>query len=241
MTYTIKSMQWRYWISMKQNLWIRIVCTTWLVIISLTSTGQNTIKLALLKFGGGGDWYANPTSLPNLARFCNQELRTRIDVDPVVVEPGSESLFLYPFVHMTGHGNVFFTVQEALNLRKYLLGGGFLHISDNYGMDPYVRREMKKVLPDAEWIQLPTQHPIYHQKFDFPNGLPKIHEHDNKPAQGFGIVHNGRLVVFYDYECDLGDGWEDAEVHKNSEETRLKALRMGANLIQYAFMIPHTP
>ncbi|MCZ2443313.1 MAG: DUF4159 domain-containing protein [Flavobacteriales bacterium] len=218
------------------------IFTVVFILFSVASLpGQSTIKLALLKYGGGGDWYANPTSLPNLAKFCNQELKTNIALEPALVEPGSETLFLYPFLHITGHGNIFFTAQEAVNLRKYLLGGGFLHISDNYGIDQSMRREMKKVLPEAEWIILPAQHPIYHQKFDFPNGLPKIHEHDNKPAQGFGIIENGRLVVFYDYESDLGDGWEDAEVHKDSEDTRMKALRMGVNLIQYVFMTPNTP
>jgi hypothetical protein len=209
-----------------------------MLLVITTVQAQSKIKLGLLKYGGGGDWYANPTSLPNLARFCNQELKTQLDTDYGVVETGSPDLFNYPFIHMTGHGNVFFTVQEAQNLRNYLIAGGFLHISDNYGMDPYIRRELKKVFPELDLIELPSSHPIYHQKFEFKNGLPKIHEHDNKPPQGFGLIYNGRLVVFYDYECDLGDGWEDPEVHKDSEETRLKALRMGANIIQYVFMNP---
>jgi len=209
-----------------------------MLLVITTVQAQSKIKLGLLKYGGGGDWYANPTSLPNLARFCNQELKTQLDTDYGVVETGSPDLFNYPFIHMTGHGNVFFTMQEAQNLRNYLIAGGFLHISDNYGMDPYIRRELKKVFPELDLIELPSSHPIYHQKFEFKNGLPKIHEHDNKPPQGFGLIYNGRLVVFYDYECDLGDGWEDPEVHKDSEETRLKALRMGANIIQYVFMNP---
>lgn len=215
-----------------------IFCVLMILLGITTVQAQSKIKLGLLKYGGGGDWYANPTSLPNLARFCNQELKTLLDTDYSVVETGSLDLFNYPFIHMTGHGNVFFTVQEALNLRNYLIAGGFLHISDNYGMDPYIRRELKKVFPELELVELPSTHPIYHQKFDFKNGLPKIHEHDNKPSQGFGLIYNGRLVVFYDYECDLGDGWEDAEVHKDSEETRLKALKMGANIIQYVFTNP---
>lgn len=193
-------------------------------------------KIAVLKYGGGGDWYANPTSLPNLIQFCNSNLRTNIHPEPDVIEPGSLEIFNYPFVHMTGHGNVVLTLQEADNLRNYLLGGGFLHVDDNYGMDQYFRREVKKVFPDKELIELPASHPIFHQKYDFKNGLPKIHEHDNKPSRSYGIMHEGRLVLFYTYECDLGDGWEDQDVHGDSEEIRLKALRMGANMIQYVFM-----
>jgi Domain of unknown function (DUF4159) len=192
-------------------------------------------KLAVLKYGGGGDYYANPTSLPNLIKFCNKELKTNIDIEPDVVEVGSGDIFNYPFIHMTGHGNVFLNNQELENLRNYLLGGGFLHIDDNYGMDKYVRRELGKLFPDKELIELPSSHEIYHQKFDFAKGLPKIHEHDNKTPQGYGIMHEGRLILYYTYECDLGDGWEDTEVHGDSEETRMKALKMGANIIQYVF------
>ena len=194
-----------------------------------------TIKLALLKYNGGGDWYANPTALPNLAVFCNREIKTNLDDDYATIEAGSAELFNYPFIHMTGHGNVVFNDLEAENLRNYLMAGGFLHIDDNYGMDPYVRPAMKKVFPELSFIELPFEHEVYHQKFEFKTGLPKIHEHDNKPPQGFGLIYKGRLVCFYDYECDLGDGWESYEVHKNSEETRTKALRMGANIISYAF------
>jgi hypothetical protein len=198
---------------------------------------QNTgYQLALLKYGGGGDWYANlETSLPNLINFCNQNLNTNINKEQAVVEAGSEDVFNYPFIHLTGHGNIIFNSAEVENLRKYLISGGFLHISDNYGMDKFIRREMKKVFPELEFIELPFSHPIYHQKYKFTKGLPKIHEHDNKPPQGFGLIYEGRLLIFYDYECDLGDGWESKEVHNNSEETRLKALQMGANIIQYVF------
>lgn len=196
--------------------------------------GQD-IQIALLKYRGGGDWYANPTSLPNLVKFCNQQLGTNISPQIATVEPVSTEIFNFPFIHMTGHGNVIFDAAEAQNLRNYLIGGGFLHIDDNYGMDPFVRPQMKKVFPELDFVELPKDHPIYNQKFKFPSGLPKIHEHDSKPAQGFGLFWEGRLVCFYTYECDLGDGWEDAAVHGNSEETRLKALRMGANLIQYVF------
>ncbi len=195
-----------------------------------------TYSIALLKYNGGGDWYANPTSLPNLAAFCNKNLGMNLNPDPPTVEVGSPDLFNYPFVHMTGHGNVVFSPDEAQNLRKYLLAGGFLHIDDNYGMDPYVRPAMKSVFPELDFVELPFDHPIYHQQFDFKNGLPKIHEHDNKPPQGFGLIWEGRLICFYSFECDLGDGWEDQDVHKDPEATRQKALQMGANLIQYVFM-----
>ena len=192
-------------------------------------------KLALLKYNGGGDWYANPTSLTNLTRFCNEQLGTDLDPDYATVESGSVELFNYPFVHMTGHGNVVFSDAEAENMRNYLIGGGFLHIDDNYGIDPFVRPAMKKVFPELQFIELPYNHPVYHQKFEFKNGLPKIHKHDDKPSQGFGLFWEGRLVCFYSYECDLGDGWEDPSVHNDPEEKRQQALKMGANLVQFVF------
>lgn len=194
-----------------------------------------TIRIAVLQYDGGGDWYADPTALPNLANFCNEHLGTSIDPDVPYVHVGSPELFQFPFIHLTGHGNVLFSDQDAKNLRNYLLAGGFLHIDDCYGLDPFIRREMKKVFPEYDFIELPFSHPIYHQKFSFPNGLPKVHEHDNKPPQGFGIIHNGRLLVFYTYETDLGDGWEDPSVHNDPSEIRLQALQMGANIIMFAF------
>jgi hypothetical protein len=207
-----------------------------LFFISATIPAEPTVKIALLKYNGGGDWYANlETSLKNLIVYCNQNLGTTINTEQAIVEVGSPDLFNYPFVHMTGHGTVVFTQQEADNLRKYLMGGGFLHISDNYGMDKFIRPQMKKVFPELNFVELPFNHPIYQQKYKFPAGLPKVHEHDDKAPQGFGLIYNGRLVCFYDYECDLGDGWEDIEVHRDSQENRTKALKMGANLIQYAF------
>ncbi len=205
----------------------------------ITTTGFQSekahMKFALVKYKGGGDWYSNPTSLPNLAKFCNQELGMNLDHEAATVEVGSAELFNYPFAHITGHGNVVFSDAEALNLRTYLIGGGFLHIDDNYGIDPYIRPSMKKVFPELDFIELPFSHDIYHQKFDFPKGLPKIHEHDGKPAQGFGLLWEDRLVCYYSYESDLGDGWEDASVHKDSPEARQKALRMGVNIVQFAF------
>jgi len=207
-----------------------------LSILTLQSIySQHNVQLAVLKYSGGGDWYANPTSLPNLIRFCNEQLRTDINPEPVAVDVGSQEIFNYPFIHMTGHGNVVLSNQDIQNLRQYLIGGGFLHISDNYGLDKYVRRELSKVLPESEFLELPFDHPIYKQKFTFTNGLPKIHEHDDKPPQGFGLFYEGRMVCFYDYECDLGDGWEDTMVHKDSRATREKALQMGANIIQFVF------
>lgn len=198
--------------------------------------GQNsTIRIGLLKYKGGGDWYANPSSLPNLIKFANQHMKTNIPLQVMEVDINSSELFHCPFVHMTGHGNVVFTSQDVLNLRNYLSSGGFLHIDDNYGMDPFVRREMKKVFPELEFVEIPFDHPIYNNQYKFSTGLPKIHEHDNKPPQGFGLYFNGRLVVFYTYECDLGDGWEDREVHNDSEETRTKALEMGCNILRFAF------
>ena len=193
------------------------------------------MKLALLKYNGGGDWYANPTALPNLARYCNQNLGTAFDPDYATVEVGSPELFNFPFLHMTGHGNVVFSDMEAQNLRQYLIAGGFLHIDDNYGMDPFVRVAMKKVFPELEFTELPFGHEIYRQKFNFPGGLPKIHKHDDKPPRGYGLMWQGRLLCFYSFECDLGDGWEDQDVHNDTPEARTQALRMGANLVQYAF------
>ncbi|NQT76094.1 MAG: DUF4159 domain-containing protein [Bacteroidetes bacterium] len=212
-----------------------------IIIIILLSTifhipAQAQLQIALLKYNGGGDWYANPTSLPNLIRFCNEKLGTELAPDYATVEVGSRDIFNYPFMHMTGHGNVVFSPQETKNLREYLISGGFLHIDDNYGLDKFIRPQMKKVFPELDFVELPFDHPIYHQKYSFPKGLPKVHVHDDKAPQGFGLFYEGRLVCFYTYECDLGDGWEDAAVHKDSEETRLKALKMGANIIQYVFM-----
>lgn len=206
-----------------------------LVLSVFTAFPQNSVQIALLKYSGGGDWYANPTSLPNLIKFCNENLDTDLNPDPATIDIGSAEIFNYPFVHMTGHGNIVFSNTDIQNLRDYLVAGGFLHISDNYGLDQFLRREMKRVFPEEEFIELPFNHPIYHQKYDFDQGPPKIHEHDDKPAQGFGIFYEGRLVCYYDYECDLGDGWEDQAVHKDSEATRTKALKMGANIIQYVF------
>jgi len=200
-----------------------------------SSFSQPTYKMAKVKYSGGGDWYGDRTALPNLIKFCNENLKTNFQQEEETVELGSGELFNYPFIFLTGHGNVIFSDAEVKNLRKYLTGGGFLHIDDNYGLDKYIRVQMKRVFPELDFVELPSNHPIYHQKFDFPNGLPKIHEHDGKRAQGFGLLYKGKLVCFYTYECDLGNGWEDFGTYPNdTQESRLKALKMGANLIQYA-------
>ena len=196
---------------------------------------DSSVKIALLKYNGGGDWYADPTALPNLIEFCNQNLHTNIYVEPSTIEIGSSEILNYPFVHLTGHGNIIFSDNDVRNLKRYLLAGGFLHVDDNYGLDEYFRREMKKLFPGNEFIELPPAHEIFHQKYEFPNGLPKIHEHDNKQAQAFGLFVDGRMVCLYTYESDLGDGWEDPEVHSDPEETRQNALQMGANIISFVF------
>lgn len=206
-----------------------------LLIVQVGYSQVYSIKIAKLKYNGGGDWYANKTALPNLSRFCNKQLNMSINPEEDIVEVGSQELFAYPFVYMTGHGNVVFSSQEAENLRNYLISGGFLHIDDNYGLDKFIRVEMKKVFPELEFIEIPYTHPIYHQRFDFTEGLPKIHQHDSKPPKGLGIMYEGRLVCFYSFESDLGNGWEDQIIYNDPEEVRLKALKMGANIVSFAF------
>lgn len=206
-----------------------------LVILLLATYSLAGQQIAVLKYGGGGDWYANPTALPNLIQFCNTNIATDLSASSVAVGAGESSLFEYPMLHMTGHGNVIFTEEEALNLRTYLLGGGFLHIDDNYGMAEFLEKELRKVFPDRQWEELGADHPIFQTPFSFPDGLPKIHEHDGERPQAMGYFHEGRLVLLFTTESDLGDGWEDAEVHNDPEEVRLKALQMGANIINYAF------
>lgn len=206
-----------------------------LSLILCAFTVEPSYKLALLKYNGGGDWYANPTALPNLSNFCNEAIKTNLDPNYATVEVGSPELFNYPFVHMTGHGNVVFSDSEAENLRRYLLAGGFLHIDDNYGMDPFVRPAMKKVFPELEFVEIPFNHKIYSIAFQFDEGLPKIHEHDGQSPKGLGLIYEGRLICYYSYETDLGDGWEDQEVHNDSPQKRLQALQMGSNLVKFAF------
>ena len=192
-------------------------------------------EVAILKYKGGGDWYSNPTALPNLISFCNNSINTKIKPKPETVEVGSTDIYQYPFIHMTGHGNVFFNDEDAENLRNYLISGGFLHIDDNYGMKPYIIEELKKVFPNTELVELPASHLIFNTAFSFPKGLPKIHEHDGKRPQALGIFYESRLVLLFTVESDLGDGWEDESVHNDPQEIRDKALKMGANIVKYAF------
>lgn len=204
-------------------------------LLFLFSTLGISQEIAVLQYGGGGDWYSNPTALPNLAKFCNEQIGTTLSEKTPTVTPNSIDLFDYPMVHMTGHGNVFFSAEDIENLRDYLLSGGFLHIDDNYGMDQYVRKEIAKLFPDKEITELAGNHPIFSYHYPFPKGLPKIHEHDNGRPKAFGITYEGRLVLLYTIESDLGDGWENPEIHNDPQEVRLKALRMGANIVKYAF------
>ena len=206
-----------------------------LLLLITKSTLLFSQQVAILEYKGGGDWYANPTSVPNLIEFSNQNNKTKIESKPIYVKPNSVDIFNFPILFVTGHGNILFDDDEISNLRDYLTAGGFIHISDNFGLDKFVRREFKKIFPETEFKEVPYNHPIFHQNFNFERGVPKIHEHEGKAAQGFGLFHEGKLVCFYDYESDLSDGWESTSVHNNPPEVRLKALQMGANIIQFAF------
>ena len=205
------------------------------LLFSLFSILLFSQDVAILKYKGGGDWYSNPTALPNLVKYCNDNIDTNINESVQTVEAGNIDIFQFPLLHMTGHGNVFFSDDDAKNLRDYLVSGGFLHIDDNYGMEPYITKELKKVFPNNELIEIPKDHKIFNTAYNFPNGLPKIHEHDGKAPKALGIFHKSRLVLLFTFESDLGDGWEDQEVHNDPEDVREKALQMGANIIKYAF------
>ncbi|MDN3667050.1 DUF4159 domain-containing protein [Algibacter miyuki] len=211
---------------------IKIKLSVILCLLTLFCFAQ---KVAVLKYQGGGDWYGNPTALPNLVAFCNKNIDTKINPKTEIVEVGSTDIFQYPFLHMTGHGNVFFNETDAENLSNYLISGGFLHIDDNYGMQPYIVKELKKVFPNKDLIELPVNHPIFNSAYKFPKGLPKIHEHDGKRPQAFGLFNNDRLILLFTFESDLGDGWEDPQIHNDPVDVREKALQMGANIIKYAF------
>jgi len=204
-----------------------------LVIIPMTRSQGQT--LAVLKYDGGGDWYSNPTALKNLIQFSNTHGATKLKLKPEVVHPEDPALFSYPFIHMTGHGNIVFSDEALKNLNTYLIGGGFLHIDDNYGMKPYILPQLKKLFPSKVLKEVPSDHPIFNLIFEFPDGLPKIHEHDGLAPQALGIFHENRLILLCTFESDLSDGWEDQSVHKDPEDIRLKALQMGANIIKYAF------
>ena len=215
------------------SFWLAIKFGMLFLCLLISQSGMAQ-EVAILKYEGGGDWYANPTAVPNLIRYCNENIDTGLLEKPKNIEPQSKELYNFPIVFLTGHGNVFFSDEASENLRNYLISGGFLHISDNYGLNEFIRKEMKKVFPELEFEEIPFDHDIYHQNYNFTT-LPKIHEHDAKPAQGFGLFYEGRLVCFYDFESDLSDGWEDEVVHNNPPEVRIKALQMGANIIAYAF------
>jgi len=211
---------------------MKLLTTFFFCVFSVTLFAQD---VAILKYKGGGDWYSNPTALPNLIAYCNANINTKINPKPETVEAGSIDIFQYPFLHMTGHGNVFFHDDDAENLRNYLISGGFIHIDDNYGMRQYIEKELKKVFPNNELVEIPANHPIFNIAYKFPDGLPKIHEHDGLPPKALGIFHESRLVLLFTFESDLGDGWEDPEVHNDPEAVREKSLKMGANIVKYAF------
>jgi hypothetical protein len=197
--------------------------------------GSRAFGIARLKYGGGGDWYEDRTSMTNLLRAVRERLNIPVASDhEATVEPGAAALFQYPFVFACGHGNIKFTPAEVTNMARYLTSGGFLWVDDDYGIDVSIRREMKRVFPDAAFVELPFTHPLFAEPYSFPHGLPKIHEHDGGPAKAFGILRDGRLVVLYTYDTDLGDGLEDEEVHHDPPEKRDAALRMGLNIVHYA-------
>jgi hypothetical protein len=213
-------------------------CKSLLIFVGLVSSlyfNSYAQDLAIVKYKGGGDWYSNPTALPNLINYCNANINTKMNPKPETVDVGSIDIYQFPLLHMTGHGNVFFSDEDAENLRNYLISGGFLHIDDNYGMQPYIIKELKKVFPNQELVELPANHEIFYSAYTFANGLPKIHEHDGKRPQAFGLFHESRLVLLFTFESDLGDGWEDPEVHNDPTSVREKALQMGANIVKYAF------
>lgn len=217
----------------------RLVTTLFLLLGMLvvsSAMAQSMVRIALLQYSGGGDWYANPTSLPNLIGFCNKELNMNLDPDPAKVAPSDKGIMSYPFIHMTGHGNVIFSDADRNNLRNYLKAGGFLHIDDNYGMDEFIRPQLKQLFPELELVKLPPSHPIFKKPYSFPKGLPKIHEHDNKPPEAWALFFEGRMIVLYTFECDLGDGWEDPRVHNDTEQKHMDALKMGANILNYVFL-----
>jgi Domain of unknown function (DUF4159) len=198
------------------------------------SVQPRSLTIAQLQYDGGGDWYANPTALPNLLRTIRERTGLHVTDRPARTRLTDPNLRTYPFLYMTGHGNVLFSDEEVRLLRQYLLDGGFLHVDDNYGLDESFRREIRRVFPDRELQELPATHPVFHVHYPFPHGLPKVHRHEGKPPQAFGIFEKGRLMLFYSYESDLGNGWEDAEKYNNPPEVREAALRFGVNLFLYA-------
>jgi len=200
-----------------------------------SSLGAQDLHITRLQYDGGGDWYANPSSLPNLINFVSENTNIRMDDQEYRVKITDSDLYNHSYLYMTGHGNVRFSREEVSKFRDFLTSGGFLHADDNYGLDESFRREMKKVFPKKKWVELPHDHPLFNCYYSFPQGLPKIHEHDGKPPQALALFHEGRMIALYTYESDLGDGWEDLEVHHDGIKKHLSALQMGTNILIYAF------
>lgn len=205
------------------------------VVLSQFVFSQGPLKIALVKYRGGGDWYSVVDALENLSKFCNKELNMNLNPEYATVDVGSAEIYNYPFLFLTGHGNIVLSDEEAENIRTYLLSGGFLLIDDDFGIDPFIRPTLKKIFPEKSLVEIPFNHPIFNQKYKFPKGVPKIHQHDSKPPQTWGILNEGRLVCLYLQESNISDGWESPSVHKDPEEIRQQALRMGANIVQFVF------
>lgn len=216
-----------------KNTYFSVALILFCLPFAVSAQGKN--KIALLKYRGGGDWYSVVDAVQNLTKFANKELGLNFDPEYATVDVGSAEIFNYPFLFLTGHGNVVLSDDEATNLRNYCLGGGFIYIDDDYGMDPYVRPAIKKIFPQFQLTELPFEHPIFHQKFNFSKGIPKVHAHESKPPQTFGLFHEDRLVLVYTFESNISDGWESYEVHKDTAEIREQSLKMGANILQFAF------
>jgi len=209
------------------------ITTAVILLVTNIILGQE-FSIARVNYGGGGDWYCDPSSIPNLLSYLTKNTSIKAAHDEYRIKLTTKELRGHPYLYMTGHGNIRFTNEEIIQLREYLMGGGFLHTDDNYGLNTSFRREMKRVFPDRDFVELPHDHAVFHSYFDMPNGLPKIHEHDGKPPQLFALYNEDRIMVIYSYESDLGDGWEDEEVHNDPSELRVAALQMGVNIIYFA-------
>lgn len=222
---------------MDKNYYVTImksfITTAVILLVANIILGQE-FSIARVNYGGGGDWYCDPSSIPNILNYLTKNTSIKADHNEYRIKLTTKELRGHPYLYMTGHGNIRFTDEEIIQLREYLMGGGFLHTDDNYGLNTSFRREMKRVFPDRDFVELPHDHAVFHSYFDMPNGLPKIHEHDGKPPQLFALYNEDRIMVIYSYESDLGDGWEDEEVHNDPSELRVAALQMGVNIIYFA-------
>ncbi|MEX2284285.1 MAG: DUF4159 domain-containing protein [Gemmatimonadota bacterium] len=219
---------------MKLRRWGALATVLLLCAWATAPLTTNELTIAQLQYGGGGDWYANPSGLPNLLKVIRERTGLQVSDRPGKVKPTDPTLWNYPYIYVTGHGNIKFTDEEVQILRRYLQSGGFMHVDDNYGLDKSFRRELTRIFPDKELAELPSDHPIYKSFYSFPTGLPKVHLHDGKAARGYGVFHQGRLIVYYTYETDLGNGWEDADRYEDPPEAREAAFRMGVNIFVYA-------